>query len=318
MDKNQQTVFGYTFQGDEFARPQVRFRGWISAEKAGPYRPEAGRYHLYVSLACPWSHRVVLMRQLRGLEDVISMSVTNPVWNDAGWCFGDEPGAIPDFVNQKRDVIDLYRMVDPSFSDPETVPILWDRKTSSIVNNESRDIMRMLDHEFKGFGNPAVDLAPTALRERIDEALDRMYTPINNGVYRVGFARAQRPYERNLKTLFEALDQWEGILGQRRFVCGDVLTEADIALFVTLVRFDSVYYTHFKCNLKRIVDYPNLWGWLRDVYQQPGVAETCDFSHIKKHYFASHLEINPTGIVPVGPLIDFNARLDDQRCDGIR
>ncbi|MCM2279002.1 MAG: glutathione S-transferase family protein [Oligoflexia bacterium] len=307
MEKNSESAFGYKFQGDEFTRPGARFRDWISANGESRFQPEIGRYHLYVSLACPWSHRTVLMRKLRGLENVISMSVTNPVWGEAGWCFGGEPGATTDFVNHKRDVIELYRMVDPSFSEPETVPILWDKKTATIVNNESRDIMRMLDREFRDLGNPAVNLCPDQLREKIDETIDRLYAPVNNGVYRAGFARAQRPYERNVKALFDALDEWEAVLAGRRYVCGEVLTEADLALFVTLIRFDVVYYTHFKCNLKRIVDYPNLWGWLRDVYQHPGVADTCDFSHIKNHYFGSHREINPLGIVPLGPVIDLSS-----------
>lgn len=298
-------AFGYAFQGEDFQRPESRFRNWIRADGSTPFPPKAGRYHLYVSLACPWSHRTVLIRKLRRLEDAISLSVTNPIWNENGWCFGQEPGAIPDTVNHKRDVIDIYRLVEPGFSEPETVPILWDRESGTIVSNESRDILRMLDVEFAALGDPTVNLCPPALRERIDETITRLYGPINNGVYQAGFARSQRAYERSVRRLFGALDEWERVLGGSRFVCGDRLTEADLALFVTLIRFDAVYYVHFKCNLRRIVDYPHLWRWLREVYRIPGVAETCDFDHIKRHYYGSHLEINPSGIIPAGPLLDF-------------
>jgi len=236
------------------------------------------------------------------------MSVTSPIWNENGWYFGDDAGVIPDTINKKRDVIDLYRMVDPKFSEPETVPILWDKKTGTIVNNESRDIMRMFDVELAGLGDPGVSLLPAELTDRVDGVIDEIYSPINNGVYKAGFAESQGAHERAVKRLFEALDQWEERLSKNRFVCGDRLTEADVALFVTLIRFDAVYYTHFKCNVRRIIDYPNLWGWCRDVYQTPGVRETCDFDHIKKHYFGSHRDINPFGIVPLGPILDLDAR----------
>jgi len=298
-----ENLFGYEVRDGEFIRGDVGFRAWVRRDPAATHPAEAGRYHLYVSLACPWSHRVVLMRSLRKLQEVISMSVTDPIWNENGWWFGSEPGAIPDTVNHQRDVIDLYRLVDPTFSQPETVPILWDRKTGTIVNNESRDLMRMLDHEFKDLGDRSVDLCPEPLREQIDATINEIYDPINNGVYKAGFARSQKAYERAVKRVFEALEDWNARLGRRRFVCGDQLTEADLALFVTLIRFDPVYHGHFKCNLKQIRDYPGLSRWLSEVYHLPGVAETCDFNHIKKHYYGSHREINPTGIVPVGPLI---------------
>lgn len=301
-------LFGYKATEDgEFIRGEVGFRDWVKKDGSTRFVPEAGRYHLYVSLACPWSHRTVLLRSLRKLQDVISMSVTNPIWNENGWFFGDEPGAIADTVNHKRDVIDLYRMVDPRFDQPETVPILWDKKIGTIVNNESRDIMRMFDVEFAEFGDKSVSLYPADLASRIDETMTAIYDPINNGVYKAGFASGQRAYERAVTKLFKALDEWEERLSLSRFVCGDRLTEADLALFVTLIRFDAVYYTHFKCNLRHIWEYPNLWGWLKEVYQTPGVAETCDFNHIKKHYFGSHREINPTGIVPVGPMLDLRS-----------
>jgi glutathionyl-hydroquinone reductase len=303
MDKDG-SFFGYQMKNGEFERPETRFRQWIRADGSTPFAAEAGRYHLYVSLACPWSHRTVLVRKLRKLESAISMSVTSPIWNENGWTFGSEPGTVPDLVNGKRDVIDLYRLVDPSFDQPETVPILWDKRTGTIVNNESREIMRMLDHEMRALGDPGIDLCPPDLQGAVEAAIDRMYSPINNGVYIAGFSRHQRPYERAVTRLFAALDDWERELSTRRYVCGEHLTEADLSLFVTLIRFDAVYYTHFKCNLRRIQDYPSLSRWLKQIYRTPGVAETCSFEHIKKHYFGSHREINPTGIVPMGPLLD--------------
>jgi putative glutathione S-transferase len=304
MTKNNENLFGYKISDGEFVRDEVNFRNWVSTDGKGPFPVESGRYHLYVSLACPWSHRAVLLRSIRKLESVISISVTDPIWNEKGWCFGTEPGAIPDSVNHKQNVIDLYQMVDPNFNKPETVPILWDKKTSTIVNNESRDIMRIFDLEFSKFGDPSISLCPENKKQEIDRVISEIYDPINNGVYKAGFSQSQKAYERAVKRLFEALEKWEIQLSQQRYVCGDQMTEADIALFVTLIRFDFVYVTHFKCNIKRLVDFPNLWGWLRDVYQSPGVAKTCDFNHIKKHYFGSHKEINPTGIIPVGPILD--------------
>jgi len=293
------------FRDGEFIRPDTQFRKQISSSPDAEFPPDAGRYHLYVSLACPWSHRVVLTRSLRKLENVISMSVTNPIWNENGWFFGNEPGAVADFINYKRDVIDLYRLADPHFDDDETVPILWDKRTKTIVNNESREIMRMLNVEFLGLGDPKVTLYPSGLEQEINTALDQMYGPINDGVYRAGFAQSQRAYERAVRALFDKLDEFETRLSMSRYVCGDIPTEADIALFVTLYRFDAVYYSHFKCNRKRITDYPNLWGWLRDVYQTNGVAVTCDMNHIKKHYYGSHKNLNPSGIIPIGPDINF-------------
>jgi len=294
------------FKDGEFIRPPVTFRNWIKADGTSSFTPEAGRYHLYVSLACPWSHRTVLVRSLRKLEETISISVTHPIWNEAGWCFDEGPGVIPDEVNHKHNVIDLYKLDNPKFLDEETVPILWDKKTARIVNNESRDIMRMLTTEFMDFGDRTVNLCPPELRTRIDKKLDALYSPINNGVYKAGFAKWQKTYEQAALKLFEALNELESELGNQRYLCGDRLTEADLALFVTLVRFDSVYYSHFKCNRQRIVDYPNLWGWLRDMYQTPGIAETCNFEHIKNHYYRSQDNINPTRIVPIGPEIPWS------------
>jgi putative glutathione S-transferase len=298
-------LFGYESKDGEFVRNQSGFRDWVRADGSTRFSPESGRYHLYVSLACPWSHRVVLVRSLRKLEKTISMSVTNPIWNENGWFFGDAPGATPDPVNGVRDVVDLYRKVDPHFSAPETVPILWDRRTNTIVNNESRDLMRMFDVEFRDFGDPTICLRPKELGEEIDRTITELYEPVNNGVYKAGFAQSQRAYERAVTRLFAALDHWEEVLSRRRFLCGDGLTEADLAFFVTAIRFDAVYVTHFKCNLRRFSDYPNLDRWLREVYAVPGVKETCDFTHIKEHYFGSHRELNPFGIVPLGPVLDF-------------
>jgi glutathionyl-hydroquinone reductase len=299
-----------SYREGEFVRPESRFRRWVRADGRGGLAPEPGRYHLYVSLACPWSHRVIILRKLRKLESAVSMSVTDPVWNENGWFFGSAPGAVPDTVNGKRDVIELYRLAEPGFEGEETVPILWDRRERTIVSNESRDIMRMLDVEFRGLGDESVCLCPPGDEKRIDEAIDRIYGPVANGVYQAGFARSQRAYERAVRRLFEALDEWESLLGKRRFVCGEAMTEADIALFVALIRFDAVYYTHFKCNVRRIADYANLQAWLVDLYQTPGIGETCDFFHIKHHYFGSHRELNPLGIVPLGPELQLDRPVD--------
>lgn len=289
----------------EFVRYKSGFREWIKADGSTRFKPEAGRYHLYVSLACPWASRTLMVRKLRKLDDVISVDVVDPVWNENGWYFGSGyPGVTADTVNGKRDLIDVYRVATPGFDGVESVPILWDKKLGTIVNNESREIIRMLDHEFLDFGDPNAQLCPRHLEKQIDEAIDAIYAPINNGVYRAGFATHQRPYERAVKELFSALDHWEGVLSRQRYMCGDALTEADICLFTTLVRFDAVYVGHFKCNLRRIVDYPNLWNYVKDVYQTDGVAETVSLDHIKRHYYQSHGEINPTRIVPAGPVLD--------------
>lgn len=290
-----ESLFGYKIENGEFRRGEVGFRSWISSQPGAPFPPEKDRYHLYVSLACPWSHRTVLVRKLRGLEDVIPMSVAEPIWDEVGWVFGDG-----------THVLDFYRKMDPSFDEPETVPLLWDKKTSVIVNNESRDIMRMFDHEFADFASGA-DLCPPDLKTEVERTLDELYPTVNNGVYRAGFARSQRAYERAVNQLFSALDKLEVRLSKRRYLCGATLTEADLALYVTLIRFEPVYYSHFKCNLRSLREFPNLWGWLKDLYQTAGVAETTSIEQIKKHYYGSQREINPTGIVPVGPMLDLNS-----------
>ncbi len=293
-----------------FVRQPSRFRDRVTADGSSGYRAEPGRYHLYVSLACPWAHRTIIFRRLKRLEDVVSMSVVDPVRDHRGWAFRDGPGHGPDPVNGFAYLSEAYLATEPGFSGRYTVPVLWDRETGRIVNNESADIIRMLNSEFAAFAEPTPDYYPPDLREQIDEVEEFAYRCVNNGVYRAGFASTQGAYEEAFWTLFGALDDLEARLGGQRYLVGDRQTEADWRLFTTLVRFDPVYYGHFKCNLRRVVDYPNLWGFTRDLYQVPGVGETVDLDHIKRHYYVSHDRINPTGIVPVGPEIDFTAPHD--------
>ena len=289
----------------KFQRPSTTFRNRITADGSSGFGAEGDRYHLYVSLACPWAHRTLIMRQLKGLSDAISVSIVNPEMGDNSWEFSEGEGCIPDTVNHSRYLWELYTKVEPDYTGRVTVPVLWDKQKGTIVNNESREIIRMLDTEFGEIAKPDVDLYPKPLQQKIDEAIDAIYQPINNGVYRAGFATTQEAYEEAVTELFENLDHWETVLEKQRYLCGDRLTEADICMFTTLLRFDAVYYVHFKCNLHRIVDYPNLWGYLRDLYQHPGVKETCNLDHIKRHYYKSHPKVNPTRIVPKGPIIDF-------------
>jgi putative glutathione S-transferase len=291
----------------KFVRPSTTFRNWITADGSSGFKAERDRYHLYVSLACPWAHRTLIMRQLKGLNDAISISIVDPEMGDNSWEFSEGEGCILDTVNHTRYLWELYTKVEPDYTGRVTVPVLWDKQQGTIVNNESREIIRMLDTEFGEIAKPNVDLYPKALQPQADEAIDAIYQPINNGVYRAGFATTQEAYEEAVTELFENLDHWETVLGKQRYLCGDRLTEADICMFTTLLRFDAVYYVHFKCNLRRIVDYPNLWGYLRDLYQHPGVKETCNLDHIKRHYYKSHPKVNPTRIVPRGPIIDFEA-----------
>ncbi|MBW4651464.1 MAG: glutathione S-transferase family protein [Kaiparowitsia implicata GSE-PSE-MK54-09C] len=287
-----------------FLRPSTTFRDWISSNGTGKYTAKRDRYHLYVSLACPWAHRTLIMRSLKGLTDSISISVVNPYMGDEGWSFEDAPGVVPDPIHNAQYLRAIYTAAEDTFTGRVTVPILWDKKTGTIVNNESREIIRMLDTKFESIAKPDVDLCPHRLRDKIDETIDAIYDPINNGVYRAGFATTQNAYEEAVTELFHTLDRWESVLEGQRYLCGNVLTEADICMFTTLIRFDPVYYVHFKCNLRHIFQYPNLWGYLRDIYQTPGVAETCDFDHIKQHYYRSHPKVNPFGVVPVGPKLD--------------
>jgi len=301
-----------------FVRAETSFRDFVMADGSSGYRAEPGRYHLYISWACPWAHRTAILRKLKGLEDAIGLSAVGSFMGDDGWAFYDEPGVIPDVVNGAHYLREVYTKADPNYTGRVTTPVLWDKETGTIVNNESRDIIRMLDHEFDAVpgARSDVDFCPEDLREEVDRTLDELYEPVNNGVYKTGFAATQKAYEEAVTQLFEALDHWEEVLGRRLYLCGDRVTEADWSFFATLVRFDPVYYGHFKCNLRRIVDYPNLWGYLRDLYGQPGVAETVDFGHIKRHYYRSHESINPTGIVPKGPILNLDEPHDRERLSG--
>lgn len=291
----------------KFIRPSTTFRNWIRADGSSDYLPEAGRYHLYVSLACPWAHRTLIMRKLKGLDEAISISIVDPFMGDDGWFFSEAPACIPDSVNGAKYLRDIYLKAEPNYTGRVTVPILWDKKIGTIVNNESREIIRMFDTEFNGVAKSDINLYPADLREKIDETIDAIYQPINNGVYRAGFATKQESYEEAVTELFDNLDHWDKVLSRQRYLCGDRLTEADVCMFTTLLRFDAVYYGHFKCNLRHIWDYQNLWNYLKDIYQQPGVKETCNLNHIKQHYYKSHNQINPTGIVPKGPMLDLDS-----------
>lgn len=290
-----------------FVRKDSSFRSWVKADGSTPFAPEAGRYHLYVSLACPWAHRALILRKLKGLEDAISISVVDPYMGEFGWTFSDARGAIPDFVNGRNQLHEIYTMADPGYTGRVTVPVLWDRKRSTIVNNESAEIIRMLNSEFDAIGDASVDFHPESLRAEIDEVNAFVYPRVNNGVYRCGFATTQHAYDEAFDELFSALDVLDARLSNRRFLVGDQPSEADWRLFTTLIRFDPVYVGHFKCNLRRIADYEHLSGYLRDLYQTPGVAETVDLDHIKSHYYGSHGTINPSGVVPKGPLLELDA-----------
>lgn len=286
--------------GGNFVRKDATFRNWITAD--GPFTAEAGRYHLYVSHACPWAHRTMIFRVLKGLGQHISISVVDWLMGEQGWTFGE-----PEPVNGARLVHQIYTKADEKFSGRVTVPVLWDKKTQTIVSNESSEIIRMFNSAFDNVGATPGDYYPESLRAEIDEINARIYDTVNNGVYKVGFATTQNAYEDALAPLFESLDWLDDRLSRRRYLCGDQLTEADWRLFTTLVRFDPVYVGHFKCNLKRIVDYEHLSGFVRDLYQVPGVAATVHMDHIKNHYYISHETINPTGIVPLGPILEYDA-----------
>lgn len=288
--------------GGAFVRPETQFRNWVRADGSTPFQPEAGRYHLFVSLACPWAHRTLILRKLKGLEDAIGVTVVDPLMREEGWTFPE-----PDPVTGSTRLHEVYTKADPTYSGRVTVPVLWDRKTGTIVSNESAEIVRMLNREFDAFGDASLDFYPAELAEEIDRLNAFVYDRVNNGVYKAGFATSQEKYEQAFDALFAALDELDERLAKQRYLLGNRQTEADWRLFTTLVRFDAVYVGHFKCNLRRIADYPNLSGYLRDLYQVPGVAETVDFHHIKRHYYASHTMINPTGVVPKGPALDLDA-----------
>ena len=299
--------------GGRFERSKSQFRDWVTRDgspaqgRERGFKAEPGRYHLYVSYACPWAHRTLIFRKLKKLEDVISFDVVHHFMGEDGWTFLKEDGATGDSLYGSDFLHEIYTRADPTYSGRVTVPVLWDRERETIVSNESSEIIRMLNSAFDQWGDASLDLWPAHLRAEIEAVNDRVYPAINNGVYRAGFATTQEAYEEAFDELFAALDEMEERLGRSRYLVGDRLTEADIRLFTTLVRFDAVYYGHFKCNLRRIGDYPNLSNYLRDLYQAPGVSETVNLHHIKSHYYGSHTTINPTGIVPVGPEIDYSA-----------
>ncbi len=288
-------------------RQVSRFRDTVTADGSSGFAAAPGRYHLYVSLACPWAHRAIIVRRLKGLEEAISMSVVDPVRDERGWAFGEGAGHGPDPVNGFSFLSEAYLASDAAFEGRVTVPVLWDRETGRIVNNESSEILRILNSAFDEWGDASVDLYPSDLRDEIDAVNDGIYRDVNNGVYRTGFATTQEAYEEAFDALFAALDGLDARLRSQRYLVGDRPTEADWRLFTTLIRFDAVYVGHFKCNLRRIVDYPALWPYLRELYQVPGVAETVDFDHITRHYYVTHDSINPTGIVPKGPALDLSA-----------
>jgi putative glutathione S-transferase len=299
-----------------FQRPVYPFTGRITADGSSGYPAESGRYHLYVSLACPWAHRSVIVRRLMGLEDVVSLSVVDPIRDGRGWAFRDGPGYTPDPVNGFTLLRQAYEATEPGYDGHVSVPVLWDRRTSRIVSNNFPDITIDLETQFGAWATPGVDLYPAALRPQIDELNERVYTDVNNGVYRCGFATSQEAYDAAVARVFAALDDLDQRLATRRYLFGDAITEADVRLWVTLARFDPVYVTHFKTNLRRLVDYPNLWPYARDLYQQPAFGETTSFDHIKRHYFGTHPHLNPSRIVPAGPLLDWDAPHHRDRLSG--
>lgn len=287
--------------GGRFVRKESQFRDWVTADGSSGFKAEPNRYHLYVSLACPWAHRTLILRKIKGLENIISLSIVDPLMGEEGWEFSEYPGSIADPVNGSQFLHQVYTSAKSDYTGRVTVPVLWDKEKRKIVNNESSEIILMFNSEFNEFGDESIDFYPIELREEIDKVNQVVYDHINNGVYKCGFATTQDAYDEAFTKLFDTLDQIESILGENRYLTGNKLTVADWRLFTTLLRFDSVYYTHFKCNLRRIEEYPNLSNYFRELYQYPGVEETVNFKHIKEHYFKSHRTINPTGIVPAGP-----------------
>ena len=299
-----------------FVRKAPQFRNWVTADGAagpsgkGDFKAEPGRYHLYVSLACPWAHRTLIVRALKGLEKMISVSVVHWYMAENGWTFDVGDGVVPDTVNGAQFLHQVYTKAKPDYSGRVTVPVLWDKQTKTIVSNESPEIIRMFNAAFDEVGAVQGDYYPEHLRSEIEALNDRIYTTVNNGVYRCGFATTQAAYEEAITPLFDTLDWLEDILSRKRYLTGGQITEADWRLFTTLIRFDSVYVGHFKCNIRRIADYPNLSNYLRDLYQQPGIARTVNMEHIKRHYYESHTSINPSRVVPNGPDIDYKTPHD--------
>ena len=302
-----------------FIRPASAFRNFVTPDgSAGPsgeggFAAEAGRYHLYISPACPWAHRTLIFRALKKLDDVISISLSEPLYGKTGWEFGTARGGTRDDANGKTTLAEIYLLADPHYTGRVSVPVLWDKKRRTIVNNESSEIIRIFNSAFDAFTEVRTDYYPVALRGEIDAINDVVYPNINNGVYRAGFATSQDAYEEAARAIFATLDDIEKRLSRQRYLVGGQITEADWRLFTTLVRFDAVYYSHFKCNLRRVADYPNLWNYTRDLYQVPGIAGTVSIDQIKRHYYGSQRQVNPTGIVPIGPVIDFAAPHDRAR-----
>jgi glutathionyl-hydroquinone reductase len=309
----QQREVSRTDARGRWSRTAASFRNWITPDgRPGPtgdggFTAEPGRYHLYVARACPWAHRTTIFREIKGLKGLIGLSVTHWLMAENGWTFEPGPGVISDPVNGARYLHELYARSNPTYTGRATVPVLWDKKTARIVNNESAEIIRMFNSAFDPVGAVSGDYYPEDLRPQIDALNARIYATLNNGVYQAGFASSQAAYDEAVGPIFETLDWLEAKLTRDRYLCGDRLTEADWRLFTTLVRFDLVYHGHFKCNLKRLVDLPALWSYTRELYQHPGVRETVDFGHIKCHYYQSHRTINPTGVVPAGPILNFDA-----------
>ncbi len=297
----------------EFTRQPDAFRQWVTEDGSSGYPAAQGRYHLYVSWACPWAHRTIIVRKLKRLENVIGMTVVDPIRDERGWAFREGPGHGLDPINGFQFLSEAYRATDPSYRGRVTVPVLWDKEMKRIVTNSDDDLMRMFNRTFDRFTDSRLDLCPAHLQREIDTLNDALYHAVNNGVYLAGFATSQRAYETAAQRLFAMLDTLEARLADRRYLLGAQFTEPDWRLFVTLVRFDAVYHGHFKCNLRRIADYPNLFGYLKDLYQTDGIAETVHFDHIKRHYYMTHDDINPTRIVPIGPAQDLGAPHDRKR-----
>ncbi|MDI3470798.1 MAG: Glutathione S-transferase, omega [Pseudolabrys sp.] len=310
------TEDGLRTKDGHFIRPPTRYRNWVTADgSAGPsgdggFPAEPGRYHLYVALACPWAHRTLIFRKLKALDGIVSVSSVSWYMGKDGWTFDRDTGSSGDTLFGKSKLSDVYLIADPHYTGRVTVPVLWDKVRNTVVNNESSEIIRMFNSAFDAFTDVRTDYYPQALRAEIDRINDLVYPNVNNGVYRAGFATTQAAYEQAFRNVFDTLEELETILSKQRYLVGNRQTEADWRLFTTLIRFDAVYVGHFKCNWKRIADYPSLSNYLRDLYQVPGVAETVDLDQIKRHYYGSHAKINPTGIVPLGPELDFNAPHD--------
>jgi putative glutathione S-transferase len=305
-----------------FDRQETTFRDWIkgsadpaTGEQQGETRfpVEADRYHLYICRACPWAHRTVMARALKGLEHAVSLSLVQSERYDDGWEFSKE---FSDPLYDLDYLREVYTKADPTYTGRVTVPVLWDKQEETIVNNESEEVMRMLDTAFDDLAERDVDLYPDGYKEKVDQIIADIYEPINNGVYRAGFAGTQEAYDEAVSDLFDALDHWEEVLGEQRYLAGDVLTEADICMFSTLIRFDHVYHTHFKCNRRAIHEYPNLWNYSKEFYQLPGIAKTVNMDHIVRHYYRSHGDVNPKRLVPIGPNIDFTEEHDRDRLPG--